>query len=139
MAMNLGGRRGGPVSEINVTPMADIMIVLLIIFMVATPAIVSGPVEDLPPARTAEQKQEDVIVWIQRDTTTYLGTRRLGTVGELLPRLQEQLEGRSPEKRIVYLKADENLPYAEVMKVMDLCREAGAEQVALMTAPRTRG
>jgi len=137
MAMTTASGRGRPLAEINVTPMADIMIVLLIIFMVATPLIINGPVKRLPPARNSPGKTETIAVAIGADHTAYLDNRRLDTTGELLPLLQERMEGLTSDRRVVYLKADETLPYAEVMAVMDLCREAGAEQVALMTAPRS--
>jgi biopolymer transport protein ExbD len=137
MAMDTGGTKGEVMAAINVTPMADVMIVLLIIFMVMTPIIVTGHVEQLPAARNAAERQQDaLVVWIAADTTTYLGDERLDTPGELLPRLQDKLGDRSATERIVVVNADARLSYATVGPILDLCREAGAEQIALATQRR---
>jgi biopolymer transport protein ExbD/biopolymer transport protein TolR len=138
MAMS-AGRDGGAIASINVTPMADIMIVLLIIFMVTIPIISRGSVQ-LPIADHAANRQEDaktIVVTLERDTTTRLGDDKLLTPSDLLPRLQQRFADRPEAGRVVYLKADEGLSYAEVRRVMDLCRTAGAEQVALMARSRS--
>ena len=142
MAMAVGGRKGGPMADINVTPMADVMIVLLIIFMVITPMLQKGVDVRLPrAANTKERKDEPKIpvVAVRKDTTTYLGTERLDTQASLLPKLQERVRDMAEGTRMVYLKADEELPYSEVMKVMDLCREAGVEEVALIAERKVQG
>jgi biopolymer transport protein ExbD len=139
MAMTTAAR-GGAIAAINVTPMADVMIVLLIIFMVATPLIGEGRVRKLPAAETvAEKKQERTEVWLTADHSTYLGGNRLASIADLLPRLRERLDARPEAERVVHVKADADLPYAEVRRVLDLCREAGAEQVALIARRRVRG
>jgi biopolymer transport protein ExbD len=109
--MAVGDKKGGAIADINVTPMADIMIVLLIIFMVITPMLQKGVDVKLPIAsNTKERKDEQktIIVAIKKDGT-------------------------------VYLKADSDLEYSEVMKVMDLLREAGVEEVALIAESRVQG
>lgn len=129
------GRKGGAIADINVTPMADIMIVLLIIFMVVTPLLAPGPALQLPGARhAADRKDEPLVVSLQRNTTLLLGDEALAGRGELLVQLQVRLERLPAERRLVVVRADAGLPYAEVGKVLDLVREAGAEQVALATA-----
>jgi len=136
------GGRGRLVADINVTPMADIMIVLLIIFMVMTPLIDGGPVAQLPPAVNARVQKDDpdaIVISLAADATTYLGGRRLDTPGELLPDLQARFIEKPESARVVYIKADERLVYSEVRRVMDLCREAGAEQVALIAQRRIGG
>ncbi len=141
MSMQVGGQKGGPMAEINVTPMADIMIVLLIIFMVITPMLQKGVDVKLPTAdNTKERKDEpkSIVVAIKRDSTTYLGTTRLDNQAELLPQIKERLQDLPEGGRMVYLKADQELPYSEVMKVMDLCREAGVEEVALIAEQKVR-
>jgi biopolymer transport protein ExbD len=140
--MAVGGKRGGPMADINVTPMADIMIVLLIIFMVITPMLQKGVDVRLPQAgNTKERKDEPkmIVVAIKKDTTTYLGGAKLENQAELLPQVKERLQDLPEGARMIYLKADQELPYSEVMKVMDLCREAGVEEVALIAERKVQG
>jgi biopolymer transport protein TolR len=134
--------RGGIMAGINVTPMADIMIVLLIIFMVMTPLIDHGQVRHLPPAAHARERKETpdtVVVSMTRDGATYLGQRRLETRGQLLWTVRALLAGAADSDRVVYIKADAGLAYSEVRRVMDACREAGAEEVALIARPTIGG
>jgi len=142
MAMKVGGGKGGPMADINVTPMADVMIVLLIIFMVITPLLQKGVDVRLPQAGNTEDRKDAPtipVVAVRKDTTTYLGSERLDSQAQLLPKLQEMLRDVVEGARLVYLKADEELPYSEVMKVMDLCREAGVEEVALIAERKVQG
>ncbi len=142
MSMAVGGSKGGPMASINVTPMADIMIVLLIIFMVITPMLQKGVDVKLPAAgNTKERKDEPktVMVAVKKDTTTYLSGAKLDNQAELLPKVKERLQDLPEGARMVYLKADEGLPYSEVMKVMDLLREAGTEEVALIAEQKVQG
>jgi biopolymer transport protein ExbD len=140
--MAVGGSKGGPMANINVTPMADIMIVLLIIFMVITPMLQKGVDVKLPAAgNTKERKDEpkSVMVAVKKDSTTYLSGAKLDNQAELLPKVKERLQDLPEGARMVYLKADEGLPYSEVMKVMDLLREAGTEEVALIAEQKVQG
>ena len=142
MAMAVGGKKGGAIADINVTPMADIMIVLLIIFMVITPMLQKGVDVKLPAAgNTKERKDEpkSVMVAVKKDSTTYLSGAKLDNQAELLPKVKERLQDLPEGARMVYLKADEGLPYSEVMKVMDLLREAGTEEVALIAEQKVQG
>ena len=135
MSMAVGGKKGGPMAEINVTPMADIMIVLLIIFMVITPMLQKGVDVKLPQAGNSKERKDEpksIVVAIRKDTATYLGSQKLDDQNQLQPLIKERLQDLPEGSRMIYLKADQDLPYAEVMKVMDLCREAGVEEVALI-------
>jgi biopolymer transport protein TolR len=139
MAMTASGRRGGPMAAINVTPMADIMIVLLIIFMVVTPLIANGPVKRLPRAANAALRKADadkIVIAVTSEADTFLSGRRLDTRAELLAELQSRFAERSEPGRVVFIEADERVPYSEVRDVMALCREAGAEEVALVARQR---
>src|SRR5512143_1173956 len=139
MAMTAVNSRRGAIAEINVTPMADIMIVLLIIFMVVTPIVGRGPVKDLPPASHPRQAGERrVEVSLPRDGHVYVDAKPLGSTSELLPRLQELLAPLPGSARIVSLKADASMPYDAVRSVLFVCREAGAEEILLMAAPTYR-
>jgi biopolymer transport protein ExbD len=140
--MAVGGNKGGPMADINVTPMADIMIVLLIIFMVITPMLQKGVDVRLPVAgNTKERKDEpkSIVVAVKKDGTTYLGGTKLDNQAELGPQVKERLQDLPEGARIMFLKADEELPYSDVMKVMDICREAGVEEVALIAEAKVQG
>lgn len=140
MSMAVGGSKGGSMSDINVTPMADIMIVLLIIFMVITPMISKGVDVTLPKAGNTKEKKDEkdnITVGLTLKKEIFLKNVRLDNQAELTPKLKELLEDLT--EKVVYLKADENLEYAEVMRVMDLCREAGVEEVALIAERSVEG
>jgi biopolymer transport protein ExbD len=142
MSMNVGQNRGGAIADINVTPMADIMIVLLIIFMVITPMLSKGVDVKLPVAsNTAERKDEPktITVGIKRDSTTYLNGIVVANRNDLVPQVKERLEDAPEGSKMVFLKADTELAYSEVMKVMDSLREAGVEEIALIAEPRAQG
>jgi biopolymer transport protein ExbD len=133
MSMAVGGTKGGAIADINVTPMADIMIVLLIIFMVITPMLSKGVDVTLPKAANTEERkdeQKSITVAVKNDAafTTYLN-------GIKYDKLEDIDEG----DKMVFLKADTDLAYSEVMKVMDLLREAGVEQIALIAEQRVEG
>jgi biopolymer transport protein TolR len=136
------GKKGGAMADINVTPMADIMIVLLIIFMVITPMLQKGIDVKLPVAGNTKDRKDEpksIMVAVRKDTTTYLSGVKLANQADLLPQIKERLQDLPEGQRMVYLKADEGLPYSEVMKVMDLCREAGVEEVALIAERAVQG
>jgi biopolymer transport protein TolR len=142
MSMAVGGGKKGVMADINVTPMADIMIVLLIIFMVITPMLQKGVDVKLPLAgNTKERKDEPktIMVAIKKDSTTFLGGIKLDNQNDLVPQLKERLEDLPEGGKMIYLKADQDLAYSEVMKIMDLAREAGVEEIALIAEPRTQG
>jgi biopolymer transport protein TolR len=142
MSMAVGGKKGGPMADINVTPMADIMIVLLIIFMVITPMLQKGVDVKLPQASNSKERKDEpktIVVAVKKDGTTYLGSAKLDNQAALLPQVKERLQDLPEGSRMIYLKADDAMPYAEVMKVMDLCREAGVEEVALIAERKVQG
>jgi biopolymer transport protein ExbD len=96
----------------------------------------------LPAAgNTKERKDEPktIMVAIKKDNTTYLGGAKLDNQAELGPQVKERLQDLPEGGRMVYLKADEGLAYSEVMKVMDILREAGTEEVALIAEPKAQG
>jgi len=131
-------------ADINVTPMADIMIVLLIIFMVITPMLQKGVDVKLPAAANTEDRkdeQKSITVAVKNDPTftTYLNGIKYDNRLDMLPQLKEKLEDIDEGDKMVFLKADTDLQYSEVMKVMDLLREAGVEQIALIAEQRVEG
>lgn len=142
MAMEVGGKKGGAIAEINVTPMADVIIVLLIIFMVITPMLQKGVDVKLPVAGNTEDRKEEntkVTVAVKLDLSTYLNGVLLSDPSQLLPQIEERLQDVPEGERLIYLKGDQELEYGEIMKVMDLCREAGVEEIALIAEPEVQG
>jgi biopolymer transport protein TolR len=142
MSMAVGGSKGGAIADINVTPMADIMIVLLIIFMVITPMLQKGIDVKLPVANNTKEKKDEpksIIVAVKKDSKTFLNGVVVQNQADITAQVKERLEDLPEGSRIVYLKADEGLPYSEVMKVMDLVRAAGVEEVALIAEKKVQG
>jgi biopolymer transport protein ExbD len=140
--MSVGGKKGASMADINVTPMADIMIVLLIIFMVITPMLQKGVDVKLPSAANTKERKDEpktIVVAVKQDATTYLNGIKIENQADLVPQIKERLEELADTNKVVYLKGDENLTYAEVMKIMDYCREAGVEEIALIAEQRTGG
>jgi len=131
MAMNAGPSRKGAIAEINVTPMADVMIVLLIIFMVATPILARPPVR-LPDAQhAAEHARGGVEVVVRANgTVTVDGTPADAALVEQL------LAARGPSMAAVTLDADREASCDDVARVLAACRRAGAAEVALGARPR---
>jgi len=135
------GKKGGAMADINVTPMADIMIVLLIIFMVITPMLQKGVDVKLPVAGNSKERKDEpksITVAIRKDAVVYLGSAKIENRAELVPQLKERLEDVPEGAKLIFLKADRELAYSEVMKVMDLCREAGVEEVSLISDKRVQ-
>ena len=143
MSMAVGGKKGGAIADINVTPMADIMIVLLIIFMVITPLINKGIEVDLPKASNTKERKhqpDNITIGFTKGLTIFFkGVKLEGGATELSERLKSALEERGDTDRVAYLKADINIEYGEVMKIMDVCREAGIEEIALISEPKVEG
>ena len=132
MGMDVGGQ-GGLNSNINVTPLADVMLVLLIIFMVITPLLQKGVDVKLPEAAfpTDHPDSEDVVnVAIRLDNAIFLNMVPVPE-GELVTKLSEAFEGKT--EKILFLKADEALEYRDVMRLMQLCRDGGADKIGLIT------
>ena len=135
--MGMGGLGDDSVkSDINVTPLADVMLVLLIIFMVITPLLQKGVDVQLPEATNPADhpdNEETVNVAIKLDNTVYLDMIPVPEI-ELATKLSEKFEGKT--ERILFLKADQGLPYSDVLRVMALCREGGADEIGLITELR---
>ena len=124
-----------PVSDINVTPMVDVMLVLLIIFMVITPMLSKGVSVDMvktnnPIAMQAADKEDAVMVAITRDGKTYLGSTQMPP--EDMPQKVKDLLGTKLDKT-VYIRSDARASYQKVVDVVDNLRAAGVDQVGLLT------
>jgi biopolymer transport protein ExbD len=138
MAMDLGGAQGGVKADINVTPLVDVMLVLLIIVMLVAPMLEQGVAVRLPQAGNTVEKppsQDQTILAIAKDSSFYLNAKPVPEA-DLATRLNELLENK--QEKIVLIRADEEAPYAAVMAAMDQLRLAGIEDVGLMTDPIDR-
>ena len=143
MGMNMGsriGRRGGgrgraPMAEINVTPFVDVMLVLLIIFMVTAPLLVTGVPVDLPESRAnaLEQEQEPVQISIDNEGRVFIEDEEVSR-GALATRLREIAADQNPEDpRQIMLRGDKTLDYGLIMGVMGELNRAGLNRVSLVT------
>jgi len=135
MAMSSVGGRGEVNSDINVTPMADVMLVLLIIFMVVTPMLQKGQQVELAKTRNpVDMKEADrddsVIIAITRDGKFYLGQDKVN-VDDLAAKVNDLLATKL-EKR-VFVKSDSRAKYGDVVMVVDNIRNAGVDQIGLLT------
>jgi biopolymer transport protein TolR len=139
MGMDVGTPKGGIKSDINVIPLADIMLVLLIIMMLVAPLLQQGVSVRLPVATNTVEKpetQDQTVVAIAANKAMYLNARPV-LEQELGRRISELLESRSD--KIVLIKADEDVEYGAVMAAMDQLRQAGVEDIGLITERRQTG
>jgi biopolymer transport protein ExbD/biopolymer transport protein TolR len=135
MGMSAGGGRGQVNADINVTPMADVMLVLLIIFIVVTPMLQKGVSVELAntthPIDMKEADREDaVLVAVTRDGKFYLGQDRVA-IEDLATRVNDLLSGRI--EKTVFVKSDRRARYGDVVQVVDNIRNAGVDKVGLLT------
>jgi biopolymer transport protein ExbD len=134
MALTIQGERETEIdelSEINVTPFIDVMLVLLIIFMVAAPLSTVDIAVDLPVSNAVQQPRPDkqIFLTVKGDMTLAIGEEPLAR--ETLARTLDAQTGGDHEQRI-FLRADRTVPYGELMKVMNLLRDAGYLRIALV-------
>jgi biopolymer transport protein TolR len=139
--MNSGGRRRSkrrslrPMSDINVTPFVDVMLVLLIIFMVAAPLLTAGVAVDLPKAEARAINTEDqkpIEISINKDGQIFIGETQVSY--DRLLAVLSGTTGNDPDKRI-YVRGDSKLSYGQVMSVIGALNKAGYRKVALITDP----
>ncbi|MGI8786549.1 MAG: ExbD/TolR family protein [Pyrinomonadaceae bacterium] len=136
MAMQIGGAEEYN-SEINVTPMVDVMLVLLIIFMIVTPLLQQGVSVNLPrdmisPDEDADiAKDTSVVVAIPDNSNFYIGKEQypLTALGE---KIKEKMKDKTPEKRIVYIKSGINVDYGKVVEAIDTIRKQDIDKIGLV-------
>ena len=122
-------------SNINVTPMVDVMLVLLIIFMVITPMVQNKVAVNLPQTLTPEvmpdaDKEDAIVVAVTRDGHTYLGAEQI-SLDDIGPKITDKLTNKTSKE--VYMRADARAPYGKVMDAIDAIRTAGVEQLGLLS------
>lgn len=134
--MIAGGSSGSFMSDINVTPFVDVMLVLLIIFMVTAPMMMQGVDVSLPEATSEplDSEKDHLIITIDKKNQVYINDYKI-TVDFLSEKLAKILEGR--DEREVFLKADESIAWGTVAKVMAEIKGAGVEKLGMVTEPET--
>jgi biopolymer transport protein TolR len=146
MAMDVGGAKGGVKSDINVTPLVDVMLVLLIIVMLIAPMLQKGVDVALPEAVNTHDKpdtSDQVVVHVDARSQLYVNGLKQASQDDVVTRLQAVLE--SARDKTVYLKGDREAPYGAIMSMMDALRKSGIETVGLITEkpggnlPRQKG
>jgi biopolymer transport protein ExbD len=136
--MDVGGAKGGVKSDINVTPLVDVMLVLLIIMMIIAPMLQKGVDVRLPTASNSVDKpetQEQTVVHVTADGRFYVNAVPVSEQ-DLTTRVTDILETK--KERIVLIKADEDAQYGKIMDAMDQLRAAGVEDMGLITERRAR-
>jgi len=139
MAMDLGGAKGGVKSDINVTPLCDVMLVLLIIMMIVAPLLQQGVSVQLPQASNTVDKPEtqgQTVIAIAKDKAMYLNAKPIQEA-ELATKINELLENQ--KEKVVLIKADQEVEYGAIMAAMDQLRQAGIEDIGLVTDPKKTG
>jgi len=142
MSMSTGGG-GGLSSDINVTPMVDIMLVLLIIFMVVTPMLQSGvsvvlPKGDNPDEDQAITKETAVVIAIPENGAYYIGKDSI-TRDRLGEKIKGLMENRKLEDRVVYVKGGNQVNYGSIVDTIAAVREAGIDRIGLVTDKKKAG
>ncbi|HUS20338.1 MAG TPA: biopolymer transporter ExbD [Terriglobales bacterium] len=130
---NSRGQTQTSLSEINVTPFVDVVLVLLIIFMITAPVLQSGVEVSVPKTKTVKEiTEERVVISIDKQQRVYLGNDPIN-INEIGARLKEKL--RDPERMQIYLRSDENVPFGAFATVMDAVKQAGITNVSIVTEP----
>ncbi|HEY1257106.1 MAG TPA: biopolymer transporter ExbD [Terracidiphilus sp.] len=127
------GKTQSSLAEINITPLVDVVLVLLIIFMITAPVLQSGIEVAVPKTRTVREITEQrLVVTIDREQQVFLGDQPIN-VHELAKRLRQP--GADDAKKVIYLRADERVPFGAFASVMDAVKQAGITNISIVTQP----
>jgi biopolymer transport protein ExbD/biopolymer transport protein TolR len=127
------GRTESSISDINVTPLVDVVLVLLIIFMVTAPVLQSGIEVNVPKTRTVKEiTEERLVISINKQQRVFLGNDPIN-INEIKTKLHQKI--RDPQNQAVYVRADEDVPFGAFATVMDAVKGAGITHVSIVTQP----
>ncbi len=130
---NAQGRTQSSLSDINITPLVDVVLVLLIIFMLTAPILQSGIEVEVPKTRTVKEiTEERVVITIDRQQRVFLGNEPVN-INEIAAKLRQKI--RDPEHQSIFLRADEEVPFGAFATVMDAVKQAGITNVSIVTQP----
>ena len=127
----------GPIAAINVTPLVDVMLVLLVIFMVTAPMLQQGVDVNLPKVSASGMagKDEQVVISVDKAGNIFVGDKNKLEVDEIAPKIKAILEAKPGAGNKVYIKADTDLNYGRVMQVMGALTKGGINQIGLVSMP----
>ncbi len=127
------GQTRSSLAEINITPLVDVVLVLLVIFMITAPVLQSGIEVAVPKTKTVKEITEQrLVLTIDKSQQVFLGDAPVN-VHELAKKLQDR--GVDPTTQVIYLRADENVPFGAFAAVMDAVKQAGITNVSIVTQP----
>lgn len=127
------GKTQTSLSEINITPLVDVVLVLLIIFMVTAPVLQSGIEVAVPKTRTVKEiTEERLVITIDKSQRVFLGNDPVN-INEIAAKLRQKI--RDPQHQSVFLRADENVPFGAFATVMDSVKQSGITNVSIVTQP----
>jgi biopolymer transport protein TolR len=132
---NSQGRTQSSLADINVTPLVDVVLVLLIIFMVTAPVLQSGIEVAVPKTKTVKEiTEERLVITIDKDQKVFLGSDPVN-INEIGQKIRSKV--RDPEGQSIYIRSDENVPFGAFATVMDAVKQAGFGNVSIVTQPIT--
>lgn len=127
------GRTQTALSDINVTPLVDVVLVLLVIFMVTAPILQSGIEVSVPRTRTVKEiTEERLVISIDKSQKVYLGNDPIN-INQIAAQLKQRI--RDPRHQTIYLRSDEDVPFGAFATVMDAIKQAGISNVSIVTQP----
>jgi biopolymer transport protein TolR len=127
------GRTQSSLADINITPLVDVVLVLLIIFMVTAPVLQSGIEVNVPRTRTVKEiTEERMVITIDRQQKVFLGNDAVN-INEIGNKLRQKI--RDPQHQSIYVRADEDVPFGAFATVMDAVKQSGISNVSIVTQP----
>jgi biopolymer transport protein TolR len=130
---NANGRTQMALSDINITPLVDVVLVLLIIFMVTAPVLQSGIELNVPKTRTVKEiTEERLVISINKQQRVFLGNDAVN-INEIAAKIRQKI--RDPQHQAVFVRADEDVPFGAFATVMDAVKQSGISNVSIVTQP----
>ncbi len=127
------GRTQSSLADINITPLVDVVLVLLIIFMITAPVLQSGIEVNVPQTKTVKEiTEERLVISIDKDQRVFLGNDPIN-INEIADKLHQKI--RDPQNQYIYVRADEEIPFGVFARVMDAVKSSGITNVSIVTQP----